>query len=316
MTWRFNSPYKHDTRTIEKPPFYVNAAWGHERMLQYYQITTMSTFHVLYPIQLYNNIIGSKSPWNVSYSAWFADDCCHPNGDGHKWAALVVAYAIHLEHFKMQHYPNEVALLEFDSHGQLPPHWMTTPKDQKRFATLSQPPLTSYNFERDKWDSKWDSFIDRQGDWDLVADNKSHSGIPKWGLIATEPHSEMAIKVNVTKYITISYLRTYENIGSVAVWIDEESVDPMRKGSGSKGHCDVLNKRLIGDLINNSVAVNGSEFFALNGLSEERVSIAEQAVISVDVPPSNQRGKGDRQSLETRWVHICLQSQQRFKLLG
>ena len=119
MAWRFKDS------DGSSAPFHKSAVLGHERMLQYYQITTVSTFHALFPIQLYDHIAADAhfNGSNGGTSAWFVD------ADGHKWAALTVAYAFHVEHSKLHNDPSEVSRFEFDAKGQLPPVWMITPQD-------------------------------------------------------------------------------------------------------------------------------------------------------------------------------------------
>jgi len=296
LGWRFGKA----AEAKNEAPFYQNAVLGHEPMLQYYQIPTVSTFHNLHPLHLYNHIAGHSNPNDTNKIAtWFADDFCHPNADGHKWAAVTVAYAFYIEHFKMSNDPSEVLRFEFDSKGQLPPIWMTSPKDQERFAELTMKPLTDYNFESADWDAQWDSGIRCGTDWKLRADKSGKSGRLKWGLIATQQNSEMAVAVNVERFIVLQYLRTYEHIGSVNVWIDE--TDEINE---NKKQCARLDKVRVPEVNTRSVAMDGSEYFVMNGMSEQRVSVAQQAVVAV-------RGGGGM-----RWVHLCLPTKDRFKLLG
>ena len=291
-------------------PHYGAAVNGHERMLLYYQIPTVSTFHSLWPIQMYDKILHIVPESNLTHydrgnMAWFADWCCHPSDDHHKWAALNLAFAFYVEHFKMSSEPDQVANFEFDAKGRLPPIWMTTPEDQQRYKTLEGRPLSDYPLERPQWDTRWNTIVHLGGDWKLNAD-QSKEGVLKWGLIATQKHSELAFRVNVTKFINVEYLETYENIGIVAVWIDEAG-GVLDGGPGARRQCDHLGKELVSDLGRSKVATDGQQYFVLDPVKEDRVSVGVQQVVMVEVDPPGRA--------KQVWVHFCLPTEDRFKLL-
>ena len=273
-----------------KAPFWENAVYLHDRVLFYYQIPTVSTFNAIFPVHLYQHMPvvdydsftvhrrGAKNP-----CPRFILDGHHPNEDGHKLTALLIAFAFYEE----QQLNIANPLLEVEV-PQLPPIW-----NMIDLQDINEIPLMSLQFERANFNvSSMRAHLG--GDWSHKPETKKM----KWGLIAKRKNSMLSIAISVNSSVNIGYFGSYENVGTAAVWIDDAEIPEQGL------ECDRLPKRKVTEPV---ISGDGSEYMVLDGLwTRDGVSGNDQQRITI----WNLTTSGPT----TKWIHFCLPKDEKFKL--
>ena len=134
------------------------------------------------------------------------------------------------------------------------------------------------------------------GDWSHRAETKNM----KWGLIAKQKNAVLSIQIPVKKMVNIGYFRSYELVGTAAVWIDDTEIPEQGL------ECDHLPKRKVTDPV---ISADGSEFMVLDGYwNRDGVSGNEQQHIAIRSWNATVSGPS------TKWIHFCLPRDEKFKL--
>lgn len=139
----------------------------------------------------------------------------------------------------------------------------------------------------------------------------------------------LSVRIEVARMVTVEYLLTYENIGSVAVWFDDlkdEGVSIVNGGFDCTNLTSTMQQ--IPDFVNpngywlwwnpsmagvlHPTATNGTEFGYINGRGKENTSTIESQIIGVEevYGPSNET------LVQQKWMHFCLPKDQKFKVLS
>ena len=272
----------------DKPPFWYSAAHFHSKMLFYYQIPVVSTIKAMFPVHLYQH----KTRGVCRH---FIADYIHPNHDGHKLTALLIAYSLYEEQLQ-----NIVDPLHSVTPRSLPPVWLANPNDTR----LTRKPLTSLLFMNSDFEMSSMNANDA-GDWSHSAETTKQ----KWGLIAKPANASLSIEIEITTSISIGFLKTYENIGTAAMWIDDgESV-------ADGVDCGNLRKKFVAESPKfsdfESIAADGSEYVIFDGVWGKSQGSQFHSRL-VQIPAL----KVTASSTPKKWVHFCLPQDRKFKLLS
>jgi len=189
---------------------------------------------------------------------------------------------------------------------------MASKESEEMYGALTHKPLTTLDFMRSDFEFNQPNTAHLGGDWSHKGEQPSDPlKEPKYGMIATQKNALLSLKIRVAGFVHIGYLRTYENIGKVAIWIDDIE-DPGRDIA-----CDRLDKRLVGPP-NEAVAghvlqhvkSDGSDYISLDGLWRPHSSLFQTHSFQI------RRVNNEKSIRHTKWIHFCLPADQKFKLLS
>eukprot|EP01084_Bolivina_argentea_P027898 51836_1 len=274
--------------------YFQTAVFEHQKIAFYYQIPMISLVHVMLPIHIfkfcskYRTHPKQKCPQNRK---WFEDQQ-HPTVDGHKLMAILIAYNFHLEQVNADRHQQITDYNTSMYQNYLPKPWILTQKEAGKEAENYLIPIHSLDFTDTVM---YDEFIVYNNGWshDFETSKK------KYGFIANATDSLIIFKVNATKSIHIWYLKTYENIGSVIVWISNQKTNNM---TDMKWCSNVFPKKQ---------ANKYDKIVNIDGYHPAHTSIYHSTPIQIS---NNSDGK-----TQTFYVHICVASKQKhgtkFKLL-
>ena len=309
-----------------KPPYFRTTDLGpRDKVLFYYQIPAVSVFRTLFPIHMYSHVMQqNESMWPCYH--WSPTDKMHthPQQEGHKFIALLVAYTFYVEQQQRQAHPGEVEMFEFGpSEGLFPltEAMLLSEEDQAKYALFNEQPLISLDFSASTLSPDAEERVHFGGDWVHKAETKKQ----KWGLVGTQASSMLSVKIMIERFVTVEYLWTYENIGSVAVWFDD-----LKDGGGAV-NCSNLtmimrpipyftremwwNPSGAGSGFHHKCATNGTEYGMINGMrssNDDRFSTVKSQMIAVEqvFGPSNETLS------QEKWIHFCLPKDEKFKVLS
>lgn len=283
-------------------PYFHNTVFVHKQIAFYYQVPTVSVMDVLFPIYLYNGIVDEpektlrfdgKREMIDGLKNWYGD-CCHPNADGHRYAAILLANAIHSEMRTKEQREREYPINE-RAVGRLPNGWFVTKADEEKYGWT---PLTVWKFDLPQMESAFCSVSNvNDSKWSHYAETKKE----KWGLIANEQHSHLVVEITVEKSVYISFMKTYQNIGKAAVWFDDE---PNKELKNCADFIMKSSKTLKNDTSNLQLAVDGTEYVIYDALWTKPASIGYQTEIKLNVNKT------------VKFMHFCVTEEQKFKLLS
>eukprot|EP01084_Bolivina_argentea_P015263 28541_1 len=235
MGWRWGQPKMH------APYFDNNGYFGQYKLLFYYQIPTISIFHALYPPHLYKDIVQNNDKRKKKYLQKLFPDLCHPVSDVHKLGAMLLVYSFLSEEQSLR------VKNEFHSVMSIPKSWMLTIEEQlsvkEKVLELqlwinNSIQVVGINFMNPPNNY---SFINNQTELSLnVTYNfgwkhmNDHATKNKYGMVAFDLESLITFEIplNTQTYmymqpkhikIVIGYLKTHENIGKAAVWVDAQN---------------------------------------------------------------------------------------------
>lgn len=291
--WREGYNVVHDKDHPPRMPFWERSSMsGHAEILFIYQIPYFSTFHIMYPLHLYKDIVARNEVHRFPHDRFYKD-CCHPKYMVHQLAALLMGYSFQNEYRYWQRMERlQIGDQEFDSFLMPPLYSLSPEKDRQIEYDLKKMKLKEVfdlNFiDNDgQYDEKWDEVVVWNRGWQFMDDTIKN----KFGFIAgingTVNGSEIVFVLNRESdidQIDISFMTSYEGFGNAVVWIDETVHDDHRYAT----ECG-------------SDRVENGRSLKLMALHEERTSVPEMKRMDDAVYHwrTNSSGSG------SQYLHFC-----------
>ena len=293
-------------------PYFKNAQalFGHQKIAMYYQIPIVLVFEILFPVHLYNQVVDDlngtikkdfyqdppgRTGLVYGLRDWYSD-CCHPKHIGHQFMAILLANTIYSEMMTNEQREKEYPIRK-RAGDQLPDPWFIGKADEDKYGWT---PLMVWRFDGPQVDAAFYEMSNANGSkWSHYAETRQK----KWGLIASEQNAHLAVNISVQTSVYVSFMKTYENIGKVAVWINDEK-------NGDLNNCiaAVKEKKMLQSGGNQTakLKVGVEEYVILDEKWDHHLSIlhAQEIVVRRTV----------KQGRAT-FLHFCLVTKEKFKLL-